>query len=195
MQEPASGAQTHEISRHEGLALSLEAEPQLVSLSKKWDNPGLLHLIGLWGGSSEMKCFANLYKWRGLLRSLHSPAPSLYGLGDCDTEEGIQSDLLKVTQLKKGTKLKPPPTLAGAMENNRDHDVVGHSRPNPGEFWKPVSVFALNSVGTRDHVLYRGIICKELMKSSLFLKIIPMTSAQFEPLFLDVFRFSLYDRI
>lgn len=53
----------------------------------------------------------------------------------------------------------------------------------------------LDSVGTGDHVLGREMICKELVKFSLFLKIIPMTSAHFELLFLDVFSFALYDRI
>lgn len=63
-----------------------------------------------------------IVQMKGTVGIFAQPAPSLYGLEDCDMEEGIQSDLPKVTQFMEETKLKPPSTLEGAMENNRDHE-------------------------------------------------------------------------
>lgn len=57
-----------------------------------------------------------IVQMKGTVGIFAQPAPSLYGLGDCDMEEGIQSDLPKVTQFMEETKVKPPSTLEGAME-------------------------------------------------------------------------------
>lgn len=54
------GEQTPNISKLEGLALSLQTEAgQHVSISKKWDDSCPLYFMGLLGGSKEMKSFVD----------------------------------------------------------------------------------------------------------------------------------------